>query len=183
MKLFSDTAHLDDESHQSLTKLIGIDPWRILTPCIQVAGAHFTSPSLSIECGPRTYSTIHCEWFESPYTLKDYWRLSIKEAASPAGIEVRSDGAIVAPCTINLFGATPIAAIEIHSSRWSFWDCDAEERIEWDSALLFRLRDHRRFCIWCQLDGPGIATEISFTESPQLIEEVLKDTTLRIRIE
>jgi len=144
---------------------------------------HITSPSLSIECGPQAYSAISCAWFESAHSFKDYWRLSIAETASPAGIEVRSDGAIVSPCTINLFGATPISSIEIYSSQWKWSDCEAEERVEWDSALLFYLQDRRRFCIWCQLDGPGIATEVSFTESLDVIQHALIDAALRLRIE
>jgi hypothetical protein len=183
MNLFAETVRPDDVSHRSLMKLIGVNPWRILAPCIQAAGMHFTSPSFSIERGSSAYSTINCAWFESPHTFTDYWRLSIADAASPAGIAVRSDGAIVAPCAIKLFGATPIASIEIHSSRWGWSDSDAEECIEWDSAILFQLQGRRHFCIWCQIDGPGIATEVSFSESRELIREVLKDATLRIRIE
>jgi hypothetical protein len=182
MSSFSETVHLDDEAHRSLRNLIGITPHRILTPCIQVAGTHFTSPSLSIERGRKSYTSISCVWFESPHTFKDYWRLSVIETPSPAGIEVRSDGAIVAPCTINLFGATPIASIEIYGSRWEWSDDEAEERVEWDSALLFRLLDNQHFCVWCQLDGPGIATEVSFTESNELTAEVLREAALRIRI-
>jgi hypothetical protein len=183
MNLFAETARLDDESHRSLMKLIGVSPWRILAPCIQAAGMHFTSPSFSIERGPNAYSTITGAWFESPHTFTDYWRLSIADAVGPEGIEVRSDGAFVAHCTIRLFGATPITTIEVYGSRWRWSDSDSEERIEWDSALLFHLQDRRHFCIWCQIDGPGIATEVSFTENPELIREILKDTTLRTRIE
>jgi hypothetical protein len=182
MNSFHETVHLDDGSRRSLKNLIGIFPWRILAPRIQVAGMHLTSPSLSIERG-QSYSAISCVWFESPHTFKDYWRLSITEAPSPAGIEVRSDGAIVGPCTINLFHATPISAIEIYSSRWEWSDGEAEESVEWDSALLFHLQDRRRFCVWCQLDGPGIATEVSFTENHELMADILMEAALRIRIE
>jgi hypothetical protein len=183
MNSFDETIHLDDESQRSLVNLIGVKPYRILTPCLQVAGVHFTSPSLSIERGPQAYTAINCEWFESPHTFKDYWRLSITETSNPAGIEVRSDGAIASPCTIKLFGATPISSIEIYSSHWKWSDCEVEERVEWDSALLFYLQDGRRFCIWCQLDGPGIATEVSLTENLDLIQHALIDTVLRLRIE
>jgi len=96
---------------------------------------------------------------------------------------VRSDGAIVAPCTINLFGATPISSIEVYSSRWEWSSGEAKECIEWASALLFHLQDRRRFCVWCQLDGPGIATEVSFTESLDAIQHALIDAELRLRIE
>jgi hypothetical protein len=92
------------------------------------------------------------------------------------------DGVIVSPSTINHFGATPISSIEIYSSQWKWSDGETEESVEWDSALLFHLQDHRRFCVWCQLDGPGIATEFSFTESHELIAEVLSEAALRFRI-
>ena len=183
MNSFDETIHLDDGSQRSLMNLIRVRPWRILTPCIQVAGMHITSPSLSIERGPQAYSAISCAWFESPHTFKDYWRLSITETASPAGIEVRSDGALVSPCTISLFGATPISSIEIYNSRWDWSGGEAEERVEWDSAILFHLQDRRRFCVWCQVDGLGIATEVSFTESQELITGALIGAALRIRIE
>jgi hypothetical protein len=183
MSTFSDIIRLDEESMQSLERLIGITRWRILTPCIQVAGPHITSPSFSIPRGPQAYSAISCAWFETPHTFSDYWRLSVTEAPSPMGIDVRSDGAIIAPCTINLFQVTPISLIEIYSSRWEWASGEAEERVEWDSALLMHLQDRQRFCVWCQLDGPGIATEVSFTQSPDLIAEVLKEATLRMRIE
>ena len=183
MNSFDETVHLDDESQRSLMNLIGVRPSRILTPCIQLAGMHLTSPSLSIERARQSYSAISCVWFESPHTFKDYWHLSITETPSPAGIEVRSDGAIIAPCTINLFDATPISSIEIYNSRWDWSGGEAEERVEWDSAILFHLQDRRRFCVWCQVDGPGIATEVSFTESQELITGALIGAALRIRIE
>jgi len=182
MDSFAKTIQLDDESHRSLLKMIGVKPWRILSPCIQLADMHVTSPSLSIECGPRAYSAITCTWFESPHTFTDYWRISIAETTKPLGIEMNSDGALVAPCAINLYNALPISSIEVYSSCWEWSDNDAAERVEWDSALLFDMQQDRRFCIWCQLDGPGIATEVSYTEKQELIEDVLKNASLRTRI-
>jgi hypothetical protein len=101
---------------------------------------------------------------------------------NPVGIAVNSDGALVAPCTINLYNATPISSIEVYCNCWEWSDDDAAERVEWDSALLFEMQQDRRFCIWCQLDGPGIATEVSYTEKQELIEDVLKNASLRTRI-
>ena len=183
MDSFVETLHLHGTSIEVLKNLTGRRACRILTPCLQIAGRHFTAPSLSIEKGQEAYVGISCEWFESPYTKTDYWRISISETRLPTGIDVRSDGALIAPCTINFFEAEPISSVEIHSSRWAWSDDDAEEHIEYDSALLFDSLDRRRFCIWCQLNGPGIATEVHFTEDRELISEILNRRQLRMRLD
>ena len=183
MASFAEVLNLDGTSVAVLRSLIGSTSYRILAPCLQVAGQHFTSPSLSIETGLKSYIAISCEWFETPFSRDDYWRIVISETNTPNGIEVRSDGALVAPCTINFYRAEPISSIELHASRWDWSDDGDEEHVEYDSALLFHMSGRRLFCIWCQLNGPGIATEVHFTEDRELISEVLKGTQFRLRLD
>jgi hypothetical protein len=183
MGSFAEVLQLDARSITALSSLIGSTPYRILTPCLQVAGQHYTSPSLSLETGSKDYIAISCEWFETPYSRADYWRIVISETNAPTSIEVRSDGALVAPCTINLYGAELISSIEIHSSRWDWSDKGDREHVEYDSALVFRMSGEPRFCIWCQLNGPGIATEVHYTENRELIDEILRYIQVRIRLD
>ena len=61
---FSATVRLDDESLNLVNSLIGVIPYRILAPCLQVAARHLTAPSLSFELGRRDYLDFTCTWFE-----------------------------------------------------------------------------------------------------------------------
>ena len=182
MESFAEVIHLDGASIAALRSLIGSRSYRILTPCLQVAGRHFTAPSLSIEKRLNAYIAIGCEWFETSHSWANYWRIVISETSIPRGIEVRSDGALIAPCTIRFYNAEPISSIEVHSSRWDWSHDDEEEHVEYDSALLFHMTDSRVFCVWCHPNGPGILTEVQFTEDRELISEILKSTQLRLRL-
>jgi hypothetical protein len=182
-KTFSETIQLDDPSTALLSNLIGQKIYTIHAPCLQVAGQHFTAPSLSIVLGTRQWLNLRCEWFEAPYTRADYWRMSISRDDRPSGIGMRSDGAIVAPCTICFFEAEPISSIVVFSTRWDWVDPNDEEHLIYDSALLFETQAERSFCIWCQLDGPGIATEVHFTQDRDLINQVLEGSAPRSRLD
>jgi hypothetical protein len=149
MESFAEVLHLDGASIAVLEEphrfQIVQNPYSLLAGC----GWHFTAPSLSIEKGSKAYIAISCEWFETPHSWADYWRIVISETSIPKGIEVRSDGALVAPCTISLYNAEPISSIEVHSNRWDWSHDDEEEHVEYDSALLFHMTDSRVFCVWC----------------------------------
>ena len=134
MKPLIEAIQLNDANLSALRSLIGSKPSRILAPCLQVAGQHSTSHSLSIEKGLNAYIELSCESFETPHSRDDYWRIVVAEATAPKGINVRSDGALVAPCTINLYGAEPISSIEIYSSRGD-WSDDMKSM--WSTTLRF----------------------------------------------
>lgn len=182
MQSFAKIVHLCDTSIKALSSLVGSKTYRILTPCLRVAGVHFTAPSFSIVNGQEDYIAITCEWLETPYTGTDYWRMSASEKNVPTGIEVHSDRGLVAPCVINFYEAEPVSSIEIRSSRWDCSYDDIDEHVEYDSALLFYEHDTPRFCFWCALSGPGVATEVHFTEGRDLIGEIVKKSQSRIRL-
>ena len=183
MKTFTESLRLDEISLKPLKGLLGLRLYRILAPCLQVAGQEFTAPSLSFEKEAKQYVVIACEWFESPYTWTDYWRFSISEQVQPAGIEISPDGAIVSPCTIHFYQPHTISSIQIRSSRWDWSNTEEEEHIEFDSLLLFNTHEGRQFCIWCHANGPGIATEVHFTQDGELISDLLKSTHRRLHLE
>lgn len=183
MKTFRASLHLDEASLKALKSVLGLRLYRVLAPCLQVAEQEFASPSLSLERGAKGYLAIACAWLESPYTWTDYWRFLISEQAQPVGIEIAPDGAIISPCTIHLYQSHTISSIEIRSSHWDWSDTEEEEHVEFDSLLLFNTHEGRQFCIWCQLNGPGSATEVHFTQDRALISGLLTGTHMRLYLE
>lgn len=182
-------AQLDEQSIGALKLLIGVSPISILAPCLQVAGVHFQAPSLSFERSDTDWITIGCELHGSPRGNRDfrYWQLQATQGSSPGGIQVRPDGTLVSPSNIWQYGAGPIVSIEVRSTYSSWNDFDIAETATFDSALVFETEDlgyspSRRFCIWCQANGPGSVLELHYTMSRELIENAIEGTSLRLRL-
>ncbi len=183
-------AQLDEQSISALKHLIGARPFTISAPSLQVAGEHFQAPSLSFKRSDTDWITIGCELHGSPRGNRDfdYWQLWATQDSSPGGIQVRPDGTLVSPCKIWRNDTRIISSIEVRGSYSSWNDFDIGETATFDSALVFETEDprhppSRRFCIWCQVNGPGGALELHYTESRELIENVIKGTSLRLRLE
>jgi hypothetical protein len=180
------TRQISDEALLALRNLIGKTVGRIYASCLQVAGAHYTAPSFSIPVTTQTdsgwdhrFTVIRCDWFETPKLLNDYWKIHVIEQEKPDGIETNSTGAIVAPCTVSFWHASPITRIDIHSFQWIVEGEDSEESVLYDNAICFRTSSEKSFCVACQLNGPGIATEVHLSGDAETIQEFLTDSTLR----
>jgi hypothetical protein len=181
------SAQISEDGLLILRGLIGRQLYRVLAPCLQVAGAHFTAPSFSIhfsdEIGGKwfhKYVNIRCEWSETPLTFTDYWEILISSDNKPSGIDVDSSGAIVAPCTICFYKAKPIKKIEIYEFQWSDGEGDDLEAVTYDKAIRFQHEDGTAFCIACQLNGPGDATEVHISEDETTVRQFLEDSRLRV---
>ncbi len=177
---FSESLFLPADGIALLRALPGFTLHRILAPCLQVAGQHFAAPSFSFLMGQHNFLDFACEWFETPYTYTDYWRLSISRRPNPSGIDINSDGALIAPCTIQFFDTKPISGIEIYSTQWDWQGESESEHVAYDSAISFIRNDQGAFWIWCDLDGPGIATELHFSEDPATVAPFLAGAQLRL---
>lgn len=180
-------AQISEDGLLILRGLIGRQIFRVLAPCLQAAGAHFAAPSLSIPFSDEVagkwshrYVNIRCEWSETPLTLTDYWDILITCENRPTGIDVDSRGAVVAPCTINFYMATPIKKIELYEFLWPVEPGDCTEAVRYDQAIRFEREDGTAICVACQLDGPGIATEVHISEDEVTIREFLEGSNLRV---
>ncbi len=163
--------------------LLGLTLYRIYTPCLQVDRQHFAAPNLSLHIEQHGWLVVACQWFETPQTHIDYWRLVTSLQQRPEGIDVDSTGAIVAPCTINFFHSTAISKIEIFTAEVPCNEAEATEHVVYDKAIHFHREDGRTFCIACQLDGPGIATDVHFSEDVDTIKTLIGDACLRLCLE
>ncbi len=179
--------HISEAGLSVLRTMIGNRFYRIYAPCLHVAGSHLAAPSLSIPVFDKVtgdwshrYVIIRCDWSETPLTFTDYWQVFVSIGDGPLGIDVNKEDAIVAPCTIEYFQTTPISEIEIYEYRCSYGLDQERENVRYDKAIRFLREDGKAFCITCQLDGPGIATDVHISEDKQIISEFLDGSELRL---
>jgi len=182
-------ARISQDSLPILQGLIGRQIHRVYAPCLQVAGAHIASPSFSVPLSNEIagkwvhkYVNFRCEWSETPLTLTDWWKILVSVDNKPCGIEVDSKGAIVAPCTIHFYKSGPIKQIEVFEFEWSAGQGNEVEAVAYDNAIRFELEGGNALCIACQLNGPGIATEVHLSEDETTIGQFLEGSRLRIRL-
>jgi hypothetical protein len=169
--------------------MIGLTVATVYASCLQVSGQHLTAPAFSIPVSSdasgrwiHRYVVIRCDWFETPHTLTDYWRIFVSDEAAPQGIETDSAQGIVAPCTIKFYHATPITMIDVYQFEGSAGDAECLEIALYDQAIHFQSANGRSFCIACQLNGPGIATEVHISEDADTIRQFLKGSRSRLSI-
>jgi hypothetical protein len=183
------SAQISEDGLLILQGLIGRQLHRVLAPCLQVAGMHFTAPSFSIQFSDEiagkwfhNYANIRCEWSETPLTHTDFWSILVSCEDKPFGIDVASNGATMAPCTVSFYNAKPIRKIEVYEHRWSDERGGEVEAVRYDQAIRFEQEGGAPFCIACQLNGPGIATELHISESESTVSEFLEGSRLRVCI-
>lgn len=170
-----------------LRGMIGNRFHTILSPCLQVDGAHLTAPSFSILVFDKVtrnwaeqYIVVRCKWYETPLVFSDYWQILVSCEDRPDQIDVDSAGAVVAPCTINFYLATPITKIEVYEFEWSDEVDLGRETVRYDKAIRFEQESGKTFCIACQLNGPGIATDVHISEDAATISQFLHGSRLRV---
>jgi hypothetical protein len=180
-------AHITVESLSVLQAMLGNRFHHIYAPCLQVAGAHQAAPSFSIPIFDKItgnwshqYVVIRCSWAETPLCFSDYWQLVVSIEDRPNGIDVDPQGALIAPCTIRYFQAAPVSKIEIFEFRISEGSRQEKETVRFDRAIRFLQENGRAFCIACQLDGPGIATDVHISDDEHMISEFLAGSELRL---
>lgn len=183
------SAQIAEDDLVVLKELIGLTVFTVYASCLQVAGRHVTAPSFSIPVSSNVegrwvhkYFNFHCEWFETPHTLTDYWQIFVSHDEKPQDVEVNPQNALMAPCTIKYFLSTPINHIEVYEFRWTAGEGQNLESVTYDNAIHFHLENGKSFCIACQLDGPGIATEIHISDDDETIRTFLEGSQLRLSI-
>jgi len=174
---------LTDESVAALRRLLGRVIHTIYTPNLDAAGAHLAAWTLSMLLDKDSFMNFSCEWFETPHFLNDSWQITVAEARSPLKITVNESGALIAPCTISMYKAKPISKIEIFAFTNAADNEGIEETVNYDQAILFTCDGARPFCIGCMLNGPGIATYLRFSEYPEVIQEIVDGSTVRLVLE
>jgi hypothetical protein len=104
----------------------------------------------------------------------------VSVADKPDQIDVDPSGAVVAPCTIKFYQATPVTKIEIYEFESSSEFDEGRETLRFDQAIRFEQESGRSFCVACQLNGPGVATEVHISEDEGTIHEFLDGSRLRV---
>jgi hypothetical protein len=172
-----------------LNKLIGITVHRVYASCLQVRGQHLTAPNFAIPITSEMnaqrihkYFNFRCKWFETPHTLTDYWQIVVSHDDKPHDFEVHPEKGLIAPCTVNYFRTAPINKIEIYEFQSSAGEGQNLEAVTYDKAIHVHLADGKSFGIACQLNGPGIATEVHISDHDETIETFLDGSRLRLSI-
>ena len=130
------------------------------------------------------FVNVSCQWFETPRFLNDYCRLVVTSDNKPNGIEVDASNATVEPCTVHFYSnVSPISIIEVYELELPLSDTPDEETVLYDKAICLRCEIGIRLCIAWQLDGPGIATDVHFSEDEKTISDFLEGTRLRLSID
>jgi hypothetical protein len=181
---------LSEASLSVLHGLVGRAVSHVYAPCLQVDKRHLTTPSISIPTSDQTkdgwvhrYVIVRCEWFETPETRTDYWQLFVDNEDKPYGIDFSESQGMMAPCTINFYGhSSPILRVEVYKFSWPPTEQLDAENVVYDRAIRFQRHDGSSFCIACQLDGPGIATEVHVSDDEETIADLLRGSTLRVSI-
>jgi hypothetical protein len=183
------SAQLSEISLSALKRLVGVTVDRIYASSLQVSGDHLTAPSFSIPISTHVrkqwvhrYVVIRGEWFETPHTLTDYWQMSASLTEERGNVQARFEDSPLAPCTIKYLYAEPIQRIEIYEQKWSAGENLHLETVRYDQAIRFYLESGKSFCIACQLDGPGIATEVNISDNEASIASFLKGSSLRMMV-
>lgn len=181
------TARISEASLTVVRSLIGETIFSVYASCLQVAGGDRTAPSFAIvrssEINGRwihRYIVFRCEWFETPHCLLDWWQMVVLNDDRPGDVTVDSNGTLIAPCRINFYNASPIRSIEIYSFEWSAGEGQSYEHVEYDQAICLRRMDGKSLCFACQLNGPGVATEIHLSEDEETITTFLSGSQLRL---
>jgi len=128
------------------------------------------------------FINFSCKWSETPQFLNDSWQITVAKDGEPLDIAQNASGALIDPCTISMYHATPIEKIEILEYSYAAEDEGPEEAVAYDQAILFHCAD-RNFCIACILNGPGIATYLHFSENAEVIQQLVSESTVRLVIE
>ena len=174
---------LSPGSVAGLRRLIGREIYTIFAPNLDAAGSHLAAWTLSMLLEKDRFLNFSCEWSETPYFLNDSWQITVAEGQSPLNIAKNESGALISPCTINLYGAKPITKIEIFSRSNISANEGIEETVNYDQAIVFQCEEGRAFCIGCLLNGPGIATYLHFSENREVIAAIVAESSVRLVVE
>jgi hypothetical protein len=180
--LIKNPEFISNSSIAILQGLIGKTIHTIFTPHLDAAGPHLAAPTLSMLASKDHFINFSCKWSETPQFLNDSWQITVAEHSDPLDIAQNASGALIDPCSISMYHATPIEKIEILEYSYAAEGEGAEEAVTYDQAILFHCAD-RSFCIACMLNGPGIAEYLHFSENVEVIQQMVSESTVRLVIE
>lgn len=110
---------LSDESLDVLRSVLGRSVCTFYSSHLDVMERHVTAPALSLSLfDPNESVTVRADYFETPHTLTDYWQMYVHRQRYPHGVDVKN-GAMIPPCSVQLFPSSGIAAIEIYEAQWT----------------------------------------------------------------
>lgn len=173
---------LSNESLDVLKSVLGRSVSTFYSSHLDIMGRHITAPSLSLSLfEPNESITVRADYFETPHTLTDYWQMHVHRQRYPHGVEVR-DGAMIAPCSIQLFPSSAITIVEIYEAQWTAGEGSEVENVFYDQSVVFRREDGKFFCMACHLNGPGIANDIHYTDDDVVLSQLLEISRLRLTL-
>lgn len=174
-------AHLERKELHCLRRLLDRPVQEVLSPTVKTDQGLFTSANFSLRLDQHEYVIIGNERSETPNLNLGYWIMFVQQSDSPDEIRYESRGS-AKPRTLNrkLFAPdSEIARIEIFEGYESLVNRQHEETVHYDHALLFHLKNGRRFCISVQ---PSRADCVEFTTDPELIDQITAGCSLRLTL-
>lgn len=188
------TTHVKQLSAKSicaLRTLIGRQIHRVYAPSLDVAATHCSAPSFSFPTSDQlgdlwkhSHINVRASWFEAPVTGIDDWKIEASHDPQALGIPVDASGAMLGPCTVNFYehGGSAVTAVEIYSFSDEANVGSDREVVTFDQVICFVRADETRLAIACQLNGPGIATDIHLSDGPADIAQFLEGCVLRLNL-
>lgn len=173
---------LSEQSIAVLRSLVGKTIHTIWSPDLHAAGAHLAAWTLSMLLEKDSFINFSCEWSETPKFLNDSWQITVTTGTDPLNIPKNDSGAYISPCNIHMYSSGPIRKIEIFEYSYKSTHEGIEEAVHYDQALLFHC-EARSFCIACMLNGPGIATSMHFSEDASVVQEMIRESTVRFTLQ
>lgn len=177
-------AHLEKKELFCLRKLLDKPVREILSPlgpAAKAAGGLFSTPNISFCVDNDEYVIIGNERSETPNLAMGYWIMFVQQSNTPDEIRYEGRGA-ARPKTLNrkLFAPdSPITRIEVYEGYESLINRQHEETVHYDHALVFYLKNNRRFCISAQ---PSQADQVEFTADEALIDKIIEGCSLRVTL-
>ena len=175
---------LSEESLTALRFILGEIIYRIYSPTLEVYGRTIIATSLSLHREGIGYVILENAWMETPTEYIDYWQISARLSRTPKDIKTRigkngaGDTLYFPISTIQLpYPASPIEKINVHENTWSH--PENRESIAYDHALVFYLKDGKRFCVSA---NPTNQDSLEYTESEEEINSITEENKLRLEI-
>jgi hypothetical protein len=69
--------------------------------------------------------------------------------------------------------SSPILRVEVYEFSWPANEQLDAENVVYDRAIHFQRQDGSSFCVACQPNGPGIATEVHVSDDDKTIAHLL----------
>jgi len=173
---------LSGEALGLVGRILGKCVPELLSPELRVRRYWAAAPSFSISLGGGDFVCLESDWDDTPAHAIDYHTMEITVLDHPKDIPRTFDEQgrkrIKSPVSVVDIGApkSPVISVTVLEHEEN---CGTE-RVRYDSGLIFRLADERRFAIMVH---QSIAGGLECATEPIAIDEVLAEDRVRLVLE